>query len=112
MKNFCENIANDFIPSIRALITRELVERYGLTQKKAADLLEITQPAVSQYLKEARASKAKNFAKNKELMKMIEELAFRIYNNDIKSSEISKNICKICEKYRNNKDECILSDLS
>ncbi|MCX8178842.1 MAG: hypothetical protein N3D75_03365 [Candidatus Aenigmarchaeota archaeon] len=111
MKNFCENMANDLIPSVRALITKELVERYGLTQKKAADLLSITQPAVSQYLKEARASKAKNFAKNKELMKMVEEIAFRIYNNDMKSDEISRSICKICEKYRSDNQDCILSSL-
>ncbi len=105
--NYCEDAALNLLPTIRALIAKELKEKYNLTQEKIAELLDITQPAVSQYLKEARGKNAKKIEKNHELMKIIEEIAFRIKNNDIKDNEISKKICQICKSYSSRK-ECIL----
>ncbi|MEM5777350.1 MAG: helix-turn-helix domain-containing protein [Candidatus Aenigmatarchaeota archaeon] len=102
--NHCEEIATNFIPTIRALIAKELKEKYGLTQEKIAELLDITQPAVSQYLKESRGKGAKKIEKNQKIMKIIDEVVFRIYNNDIKDSEIIKNICEMCKIYLSKKD--------
>lgn len=102
--NYCEEIATNFIPTIRAIIAKELKEKYGLTQERIAELLDITQPAVSQYLKESRGKNAKNIEKNHKIMKIIDKIVFRIYNNDIKDSEITKNICEICKIYLSNKD--------
>jgi len=104
-----EDVAINFIPTFRALITKELKEKYHLTQNQIAELLDITQPAVSQYLKEARGKQAKKIEKNEDIMKILEEVAFRIYQNDISKGEIVKMFCKACKIYTS-KDKCILED--
>ncbi|MBU5688595.1 MAG: helix-turn-helix domain-containing protein [Candidatus Aenigmarchaeota archaeon] len=105
--NYCEDAATNLLPTIRALIAKELKEKYNLTQEKIAELMDITQPAVSQYLKESRGKNAKKIEKNDNIMKIIEEIAFRLKNNDIKDSEISKKICQLCKIYSSEKN-CIL----
>jgi predicted transcriptional regulator len=104
---YFEDAAINLIPAIRALIARELKEKYHLTQEQIAKLLDITQPAVSQYLKEARGKKARKVERNEKIMRIVEEVAFRIYNRDIKESEIIKMFCKVCKLY-SSKDACFL----
>lgn len=49
----CEVATKSLVPSIKALIARELAS-HGLPQKAIAKLLGVTQPAVSLYLKGVR----------------------------------------------------------
>ncbi len=43
------------LPLLRAMIVRKLVKEHGFTQEKTAKALGITQAAVSNYLRQARA---------------------------------------------------------
>lgn len=52
-----EIIAKDFLPAARSLLANELADEYGLYQEEIAEIMSITQPAVSQYLNKKRASK-------------------------------------------------------
>ncbi len=49
-----EIAAKSVIPAIRAMIVQRLVKDHGYTQQEAANLLGITQPAVSKYLHHKR----------------------------------------------------------
>jgi len=49
-----EIASKSVIPAIRAMVVRRLVDRYGMTQQQAAQLLGITQPAVSKYVNNKR----------------------------------------------------------
>jgi len=104
---YCEDVAVNLIPTVRALIAKQLKEKYHLTQEQIAKLLGITQPAVSQYLKESRGKQARKIEKNEKIMKIIEEAAFRIYTRDVKKGEIVKMFCKVCKTY-SSKDACML----
>jgi predicted transcriptional regulator len=53
-----EVVANELLPAVRSILARKLSEEYGLNQREIADLLDITQPAVSQYLNEKRADQS------------------------------------------------------
>lgn len=57
MRLVCEIVASDVLPALRALISKQLIEGYGLTQKEAARKLGLTQPAISQYKKDVRGKK-------------------------------------------------------
>jgi len=103
----CEDVATNLLPTIRALIARELKDKYKLTQEKIAELLDITQPAVSQYIKESRGKQARKIEKNEEIMKLVEKVSLRINNGDIKDKEISKMFCEMCKIY-SSKDKCTL----
>lgn len=52
-----EVVAGELLPAIRKIIADRLHQDYGHTQEEIAQELEVTQPAVSQYLRGERASK-------------------------------------------------------
>jgi hypothetical protein len=110
MKPFCEVVVSSILPAIRSLLTKDLLTTYHLTQKQAADLLGLTQPAISQYIIEARASKVKLLEKQPDVMKMIEDLAYNIVNKNIKHKEIQLRFCKICKSIRQSRIICRLHE--
>ena len=110
MKPFCEVIVTTILPAIRSLITRELLSSYHLTQKEAADLLGLTQPAISQYYRESRGFKVKILEKQPEIMKMIDALTKEIAAEKLKAKEIQSRFCSICKNVRKSKVICRLHE--
>ncbi|HDI02758.1 MAG TPA: hypothetical protein ENF95_01340 [Candidatus Aenigmarchaeota archaeon] len=97
MKLVCETMAQHVIPSIRALIARDLIEVYKMTQREAAKRLGMTQPAVSQYKKHVRGKKARFLEHDKKISKKISELSKALAKNEITEKEFKEEICKICK---------------
>lgn len=104
MRPYCEEVTSSILPAIRSSLTRELINIYKFTQKETADLLDITQPAVSQYMKETRGFRAKKLQKDKEVMKMIDILAKDIANERLNPDEIQERVCKICRNVKGKED--------
>jgi hypothetical protein len=84
-------------------MARELMNNYHLKQQQVADLLGITQPAVSQYIREARGTKVRVMEKHKKLMDMIDDLASDLVNEDLKPKEFQQRVCDICRYIKNHK---------
>lgn len=57
MKYENEFVVGHLLPAIRSTIASELAGSYGLTQEEIAKNMDLTQPAVSQYINEKRSSK-------------------------------------------------------
>ncbi|HDJ96677.1 MAG TPA: helix-turn-helix domain-containing protein [Candidatus Aenigmarchaeota archaeon] len=110
MKPFCEVIVTDVLPALRALVTYELMNTYGLNQVEIAKKLGITQPAISQYIKGLRGHKVKILAKNESVMRMIRELSKEIANDSIRPREICMRFCEICKVVRKEKLICELHE--
>ncbi|MEM5793391.1 MAG: hypothetical protein QXY45_03505 [Candidatus Aenigmatarchaeota archaeon] len=106
MRPFCEIITSSILPAIRSIMTMELLRTYGMTQEKAAETLQVTQPAISQYYRQYRGSKIKLIENDKEIMGMITDLTRDIVNKSINSKEINKRFCIICKKIREKKIIC------
>ena len=72
-----EVIAQDFLPAARSLLAEQLSEDYGLYQEEIAEIMDITQPAVSQYLNKKRASRKllRKMRDDPQVMLIIEEAA-------------------------------------
>ncbi|AOV95292.1 hypothetical protein AQV86_05240 [Nanohaloarchaea archaeon SG9] len=51
-----EVVSEELLPAIRSIMASQLKQEYGLKQKEIADKIDITQPAVSQYLSGNRAN--------------------------------------------------------
>lgn len=79
------------LPSIRALIAKELVINQGLSQEEVARMMNITQGAISQYIRRKRGRKIEE---NKELIELIKELC----ENLKKGSNFEEELCKLCMK--------------
>lgn len=51
-----EVVSEEILPVIRSIMASQLKQEYGLKQKEIAEKMDITQPAVSQYLSGNRAN--------------------------------------------------------
>lgn len=74
------------LPAIRSELVLALKEK-GHSQKEIAKLLNVTEPAVSQYAKEKRAQKIKL---NDEVKKFIKEAADKIKDSETAYQQIQK----------------------
>jgi len=91
MKIQCEETVWYTLPIIRKELARSLIKDCGLTQRKAAEKLGITESAVSQYLSKKRGkSKSIDITIRTE----IKESAKRIVNGD--GQVMKKETCRIC----------------
>ena len=102
MKPFCETMVHYIIPSIRALVARDLIEIYKMTQQEAAKRLGMTQPAVSQYKKHIRGNRARMLEKDSNINVKISELSRSLAKNEISYQEARGEICNICQYIRKN----------
>lgn len=55
MKFEAEIISEEILPAIRSILASKLKQEYGMKQKEIAYKMDLTQPAVSQYLSGTRA---------------------------------------------------------
>ena len=76
MKTVCEIVVQDILPTLRAAIAKELIAGYSLNQGEVAKLLDVSQPAISQYLRQLRGKH--NFLENASVQEEIKELAARM----------------------------------
>ncbi|MDI6826800.1 MAG: hypothetical protein QMD36_06525 [Candidatus Aenigmarchaeota archaeon] len=110
MKPFCEVIVTTILPAIRSMITKELLTTYKLTQEEAADLLGLTQPAISQYSHESRGRKVKLLEKQPKIMEMVDNLTKNINSGKLNGRQIQAEFCKICKSIRESKTICRLHE--
>jgi predicted transcriptional regulator len=95
MKIECEEAVWFTLPIIRKEFARYLVKEHGLTQRKTAEKLGITESAVSQYLSKKRGDfKIQDPTIKKEIKKSVQ----RIINGDIDVMKIET--CRICHLLR------------
>ncbi|MCD6399092.1 MAG: transcriptional regulator [Candidatus Aenigmarchaeota archaeon] len=99
MKPPCENVVKFILPALRALIARDLIEVHKFTQKEVAKMLDMTQPAISQYKKHLRGNKV-NFLKNEYINKKISEISTSIARKEISNDDVISELCGICKMLR------------
>jgi len=98
MRPHCELMATKLFPQIRALIAEELTENLGFTQAETAYKMGITQPAISQYKKEFRASEKTIIESDPCLMRTIKAAAKKLAT--AKTPRNSGILCDICKQIR------------
>jgi predicted transcriptional regulator len=96
----CEYVARHFLPLYRAFVAKELVKKYGYTQKQAAEKLGTTQPAISQYLSSKRGRKG--IPNYDEVAPMVEKAATKtakkVAKTEMSPEEFSDSFCDLCRK--------------
>ncbi|MEF8832004.1 MAG: transcriptional regulator [Candidatus Thermoplasmatota archaeon] len=95
----CEKFVNEYMPTVKANIAYILYNEYSLKQIEISEILDITQPAVSQYI---RGSRGKTTDLSKEIERSIEEVAEEIYglseSDKITQQDVDDLMCEICKK--------------
>lgn len=91
----CEIAVKSVIPAIKAAIARQLVERHGLKQKQAAQLLGISQSAVSKYTRHVRGRIIK-IEEVEEVRSLINEMVELILDRRQKRADFLGMFCQTC----------------
>ena len=96
MKPPCEIVVWYVIPAIRSELAKELLN-LGMKQKDVSELMDITQPAVSQYITDKRGS---GIRLKKEVRQMIKDFAFELSTGESTKADLIPRTCKICKNVR------------
>ena len=97
MKILCEVVVTDIMPTLRSLITNDLMRTYGLNQVQISERLGITQPAVSQYKRGLRGANVRKIEAHKLIMEMVRKLASEIATGKLSPMETHSEMGRISE---------------
>jgi len=92
-------MAQNVFPAIRAMIALELQKNYNLNQSEIAKKLFVSQPAISQYIRQLRGGK--KIVENSEIRDAIKNLSAMI-NKGLTKEQLDEEFCKICKIISNN----------
>lgn len=99
---FCEVYARILLPALKAMIAKELVNVYGLTQLSAAKMLGTTQPLINYYLSGKRGSRLlSNLSNSEELISYVKSMATQIMEGKIDRGTL---FCTLCMYLRGNEE--------
>ncbi len=104
MKPPCEIVVWYVIPAIRSELAKELLN-LGMKQKEVSEIMDITQPAVSQYITDKRGS---GIVLDSDVKTMIKEFAFELSVGESTKEDLIPRTCVIC---RNVKTSDVLTQL-
>jgi predicted transcriptional regulator len=96
MKPFCEYMIKEIFPCLRAMVAQDLVENYNISQSKAAELMGISQPAISQYMRSLRGKK-KEMLEHEDVKTMVREMADGLHSNTLSKDDLSQSFCNVCD---------------
>jgi predicted transcriptional regulator len=96
----CESVARHILPLYRAFVAKELIEKYGYSQVKAARKLGTTQPAISQYISSKRGQEGiPNYEEVAPLVKKAAaEAAEHLATTGMTREEFSVSFCDLCKE--------------
>ncbi len=96
MRPPCEIVVWYVIPSIRSELAKELL-KLGMKQKAISELLDITQPAVSQYISDKRGHGIKFDEKTQSMIRIF---AKDLMDQNLGQADIIRRICDICKNVK------------
>lgn len=104
MKPPCEIVVWYVIPSIRSKLAKELL-KLGMKQKEISQLLDITQPAVSQYISDKRGHEL-DFSP--EVDEYIKNMAKEMTTGELQPIDLIPRFCHVCKTVKTQEVLCQL----
>lgn len=93
----CELSIRYFLPIVRAIFASELIKKHRVSQVTAAEILDITQPAISMYINSGIPLKRLELEETfKEIQAVVGELADDICRGNVTQTEAMMRICSLC----------------
>jgi len=107
----CEVAVKSVIPAIRSAIARELTQSYGLKQEEVAQLLGVTQTAVSKYTRHCRGA-VLEVEEVDDAQPVLKETVWSLANGEMNKYELAEKLCLVCKIIRKKGLMCKLCALS
>lgn len=95
-----EVVSEELLPAVRKIIAERLHKEYGHTQEEIARELEVTQPAVSQYLQDKRANEkvVKSLIEDPQTDLLLDDATSKAAKNQDFSEEIADIVRTVRDK--------------
>jgi predicted transcriptional regulator len=95
----CEIAVKSVLPAIKALMAKELIEKHGLKQDEAAEILGISQSAVSKYTRKVRGYIMK-IDDIQEIEPLIDKMIDLLVDGTYQRGDFLKYFCQTCMAIR------------
>ena len=95
----CEVGVKTVLPAVKAIMARSIVEKHGLNEKQTADLLGLSQSAVSRYVGRGRGNLL-NIEGTPEVLALIDQMVNHLIKAPDNKTEILKLFCQTCTTIR------------
>jgi predicted transcriptional regulator len=95
----CEVGVKAVLPAVRALMARTIVEKHGMKEEQVAEILGLSQSAVSKYVTKARGNTIaiENVA---EVQKLVEQMINVLIHEPNRRTELLGLFCQTCKIIR------------
>ena len=101
----CEVAVKSVVPAIKALVACELVEKHGLKQDEVAEILGISQSAVSKYTGKTRGYVIR-VDDIEDVRPMINSMIALLLDRDYERNELLASFCQTCAIVRKSSLMC------
>ena len=95
----CEVAVKCVLPVVRAMLAKELMAKYRLKQTEVADILRVSQPAISLYYRKIRG-KAIDLENDEDIGNLVYNLAATLVENKLSRRDLIPKYCEICKTIR------------
>ena len=95
----CEVGVKTVLPAVKAIMARSIVEKHGLNEKQTADLLGLSQSAVSRYIGRERGNLL-NMEGATEVLTLIDQMVTHLIKQPDNKTELLKLFCQTCHTIR------------
>ena len=95
----CEVAVKSVVPAVKALMAQQLVEEHGMNQEQAAEMLGISQSAVSKYFRKVRGHVIEA-DKLEETRPLITSMVVMLVNGEHRRAEFLQLFCETCGTIR------------
>ena len=87
------------LPAVKAIMARQIVEKHGLNEQKTAELLGLSQSAVSRYIGRERGNLLK-IEDSTEILALISQMVTSLIKEPDNKNEVLKLFCLTCQAIR------------
>ena len=95
----CEIAVKSVLPAVKALMAKQLIEKHGLKQDEAAEILGISQSAVSKYTRKIRGYMIK-IDDIEEIEPLIDKMIHSLVQGTYKRTDFLEFFCQTCRTIR------------
>ena len=95
----CEVGVKTVLPAVKAIMAREIVEKHGLNEQQTAELLGLSQSAVSRYVGRERGNLL-HIEDSNDILALITQMVTSLIKEPDNKTEILKLFCQTCRAVR------------
>jgi predicted transcriptional regulator len=95
----CEVAVKCVLPVIRAMLAQELIAKKRMKQTEVAEILRVSQPAISLYSRKIRGT-AISLENDEDIGKLVRSIAAALAENKLSRQDMIAKYCEICKMIR------------